>query len=545
MLIASLSARRRGAGAAATASVSVVALLIGGFLLAPPTGAASPPAKAQAHFKRACSLPSRARVASCDALIRTDVVQPKAFSLDSVSPNSTPAGYGPADLQNAYSLAANGGAGATVAVIDAYDDPNGEADLAVYRAQFGLPACTTANGCFRKTDENGGASYPVGNASWGAEISLDLDMVSAIAPEAHILLVEGTTNSFDDLGTAVDTAVANGAKYVSNSYGGPEFASETGAEDNYFNHPGVAITASTGDAGYATQFPAVSPYVTAVGGTSLTRSATPRGWSESTWAGAGSGCSTYVAKPSWQTDTGCTGRTIADVSAVADPGTGVAVYDSYNGSGWAVFGGTSVASPIIAAVYADAGTPAAGSNPGSYPYARSYALNDVTTGSNGSCSASYLCTAGPGYDGPTGLGTPHGTAAFTTGTRVISLRAHANNDYVSADNYGTSPLIANRTTIGTWEQFDLINAGSGNIALLSLADNDYVTAENGGASPLIANRTAIGGWEEFQLIYNADGSVSLLSLADNEYVTAENGGASPLIANRTAIGGWEEFDLIG
>ncbi|GAA1275774.1 hypothetical protein GCM10009665_73520 [Kitasatospora nipponensis] len=497
-------------------------------------------------MRRACAVATEPGLMACQALVRTDVVQPHAFSLTAVSPNATPAGFGPADLLSAYNLPAGGGAGATVAIVDAYDDPNAESDLAVYRSQFGLPACTTANGCFRKVNQSGGTGYPSGDPGWATEISLDIDMVSAIAPNAHILLVEATTPTTANLGTAVNTAVALGAKYVSNSYGGPESSADTGYDASYFNHPGVAVTVSSGDSAYGVEYPAASRYVTAVGGTSLSHASTVRGWSESAWSGAGSGCSGYDAKPSWQADTGCARRTVADVSAVADPATGVAVYDTYGTSGWAVYGGTSVASPIIAAVYALAGTPAAGSYPAAYPYARPWALNDVTTGSNGSCSPAYLCTAGAGYDGPTGLGTPNGTNGFTsTPARVVSFRAHANNDYVTAENAGASSLIANRTAIGQWEQFDLIDLGSGNISLRAHADNYYVTAENAGAAPLIANRKAIGLWETFALIHNADGSVSLKSAADNEYVTAENAGAASLIANRTAIGPWEEFDLIG
>ena len=301
-----------------------------------------------------------------------------------------------------------------MAIVDAYDDPNAEADLGTYRSQFGLSPCTTANGCFRKVNQSGQTgSYPAANASWSQEISLDLDMVSAICPNCHILLVEASSNAFTDLGTSVNTAVSLGATEVSNSYGGGEFSSEP-LYQSYFNHPGVPITVSSGDNGYGVQFPAASQYVTAVGGTSLTQAANSRGWSESAWSGAGSGCSAYIAKPSWQTDSGCGRRTVADVSAVADPNTGVAVYDSYaylGASGWLVFGGTSVASPIVASVYALAGNGATINN-GAYPYSHSGSLFDVISGSNGSCAGSYLCTAGAGYDGPTGLGTPNGTAGF-------------------------------------------------------------------------------------------------------------------------------------
>ncbi len=330
-----------------------------------------------------------------------------------------PLGYGPSSLRRAYGLPPGRGSGRTVAIVDAYDNPNAESDLATYRATFGLPSCTTANGCFRKVNQNGGTRYPNADSGWAAEISLDLDMVSAICPQCHILLVEASSASVRDLGTAVNRAVSLGARFVSNSYGAEESSSDTSYDGQYFNHKGVAITVSAGDGGYATAYPASSRYVTAVGGTSLRSSSTARGYTETAWGsssgqngGTGSGCSGYDAKPSWQADTGCSRRTIADVSAVADPDTGVAVYDTYQSGGWAVYGGTSASSPIIAATYAIAGTPLSTSYPSSYPYSRQSALNDVTSGTNGSCSRSYLCTAGPGYDGPTGLGTPNGYAAF-------------------------------------------------------------------------------------------------------------------------------------
>jgi subtilase family serine protease len=324
-------------------------------------------------------------------------------------------GYMPCDLQSAYALAStSAGAGQTVAIVDAYDDPNAEADLGVYRSTFGLSACTTANGCLRKVDQSGGTSYPRTNGGWAQEISLDLDMVSAICPNCHILLVEATTNSLTNLGTAVNEAAALGANAISNSYGGGESSSDTSYDRTYYNHPGHVITASSGDSGYGAQYPAASQYVTAVGGTTLNKASTTRGWSETVWSGAGSGCSQYDPKPSWQTDSGCSKRTIADVAAVADPNTGVDVYDSlrHQGlSGWLVFGGTSVASPIIASVYALAGN-ASSVTYGSYPYSHTSSLFDVTSGSNGSCGGTYLCTGVVGYDGPTGNGTPNGTGGF-------------------------------------------------------------------------------------------------------------------------------------
>lgn len=343
--------------------------------------------------------------ARCHSLVRVDdAAQPLA--------TGTPSGYGPADLRAAYKLGATGGAGQTIAIVDAYDDPKAESDLAVYRSQYGLTACTTANGCFRKVDQSGGTNYPRGNTGWAEEISLDLDMASAICPNCHILLVEAKTNSFANLAAAVDEAAALGATVISNSYGGGEYSGEV-SDQAHFNHPGVAITVSSGDNGYGVEFPAASQYVTAVGGTTLTRNTSARGWSETVWSGAGSGCSAYITKPIWQPGTGCARRTVADVSAVADPNTGVAVYDTYrlNPGGWLVFGGTSVSAPIIGGVYALAGN--AGSiTYGSYSYSHTLSLFDVTSGSNGSCGGSYLCTAVAGFDGPTGNGTPNGTGGF-------------------------------------------------------------------------------------------------------------------------------------
>jgi hypothetical protein len=196
---------------------------------------------------------------------------------------------------------------------------------------------------------------------------------------------------------------------ISNSYGGGEFSSETSYETTYYHHPGIAVVASSGDSGFGVQFPAASRYVTAVGGTTLTRATNARGWTETAWSGAGSGCSAFEPKPAWQHDLGCARRTVADVSADADPRTGVSVYDTFGSGGWLKFGGTSVAAPIIGGVYALGGTTVTF---GSDPYAHTTALFDVVGGSNGSCGGTYLCTAVTGYDGPTGLGTPNGASAF-------------------------------------------------------------------------------------------------------------------------------------
>ncbi len=391
------------------ALTAAAGLATSGLAMAAPAGAAA--AVHGLHTARSCATSTHAGMMACQAVKVTSGVSSLAKSSGAVNPAAAPSGYGPADIQSAYSLPSSGGSGATVAIVDAYDDPNAEADLATYRSTYGLPECSSSNGCFSKVGEDGSSSLPQADAGWAEEISLDLDMVSATCPQCHILLVEADQPSMEDLGASVNTAVSLGAKYVSNSYGGGESSEDSSYDSQYFDHPGVAITASAGDSGYGPEYPAASANVTAVGGTSL--SGGSGDWSESVWNGTGSGCSQYDPKPAWQTDGDCGNRTIADVSAVADPATGVAVYDSYGGdSGFEVFGGTSASSPIIASVYALAGTPSSGSSPASFPYSHTSALNDVTSGSNGSCGGSYLCTGTGGYDGPTGLGTPNGVSAF-------------------------------------------------------------------------------------------------------------------------------------
>ncbi|GAA2515009.1 S53 family peptidase [Streptomyces longisporus] len=356
--------------------------------------------------------------ASCFAQRRTDIKQRLASAVAAAAPS----GLSPANLHSAYNLPSTGGSGLTVAVVDAYNDPNAESDLATYRSTYGLSSCTKANGCFKQVSQTGSTtSLPTNDTGWAGEEALDIDMVSAVCPNCNIILVEANSANDTDLGIAENEAVSLGAKFVSNSWGGSESSTQTSEDTSYFKHPGVAITVSAGDSAYGAEYPATSQYVTAVGGTALSTSSNSRGWTESVWhtsstEGTGSGCSAYDPKPSWQTDSGCSKRMEADVSAVADPATGVAVYDTYGGSGWAVYGGTSASSPIIAGVYALAGTPGSGDYPAKYPYSHTGNLYDVTSGSNGSCSTAYFCTAETGYDGPTGWGTPNGTTAFTSGS---------------------------------------------------------------------------------------------------------------------------------
>lgn len=336
--------------------------------------------------------------------------------------SATPAGYGPGDLQSAYNLtkdSTNNGDGEIVAIVDAYNDPNAQNDLNVYRSQFGFGSCTTTTGCFTQVNETGGSTLPKSSSSWSEEISLDLDMVSAICPNCKILLVEASSASITDLGTAVAYA-AKHADAVSNSYGAAEFSGEQSYD--YYYTQGVPITVSAGDNGYGVEYPAASPDVTAVGGTTLTGSASTS-WSQTVWSGTGSGCSAYEAIPVWQPTSAtvpCKGRTVADTAAVADPNTGVAVYDSFHEHGWMVFGGTSVASPIIASIYALAGLSASSPTAAEDLYSATSGFNPVSTGSNGSCG-NYLCNASASikfqgasgsYNGPTGVGTPNGITGF-------------------------------------------------------------------------------------------------------------------------------------
>ncbi|MBV9647160.1 MAG: peptidase S8 [Candidatus Eremiobacteraeota bacterium] len=359
-----------------------------------------------ANVRRACDETPREGYAECDALVRTDVGGPGA---------AVP-GYGPSDLQSAYNLpSATKGANQTIAIVDAYDDPNAETDLATYRSNFGLPACTTKNGCFQKLNQLGKPGpYPQPNQGWALEISLDLDMVSAICPKCHIMLVESNDNFFNNLGSAVDRAARLGANTISNSYSA-KGNYRAGGASIYYDHPGIIILVASGDTGYGPSIPGGYPSTISVGGTSLHKGGGTRGWTETVWGGTGSGCDTHQAKPVWQTHRDCRGRIQNDVAAVADPSTGVAVRDTYQAPGWIVVGGTSVATPLLAGVYGLAANERT-LNVAQSLYTHKKDLYDITSGSNGTCTPpagrAYLCTAEVGFDGPTGNGTPNGIGAF-------------------------------------------------------------------------------------------------------------------------------------
>ncbi len=443
------------------------------------------PRAAPAPGARARSAPSTAE--SPGAIPASEHLEPSSGSLS------------PADLQNAYGLTGTPAPEITqtIGIIDAFDDATIETDLTHFSNQFGLPLCTAEAGCLRKVNQEGSAaplppSKGAAERSWAEEIATDVELAHAVCPSCHILLVEANSTSYANLSAAETTAVKLGASEISNSWGGQEPSSDASA----FNHPGIVITASAGDNGYRnwleepdnqfTSYPASSPHVVAVGGTRLEYQKTSKAWlSETVWndggeseggfkegyGASGGGCSDVFNAPPWQqnlsnwSSVGCAGkRAVADVAAVGDPYTGVAIYNSTltleGNTGWETIGGTSVASPIIASVFALAG----GAHGVAYPARTLYenelaapaALHDVVSGSNGeclrpfneatattgcepvepeaSCSSQAICVAGSGYDGPTGVGTPNGIAAFTP-----SSEAQANGGEVESEGEAESP----------------------------------------------------------------------------------------------------------
>jgi subtilase family serine protease len=330
-----------------------------------------------------------------------------------------PTGLTPTQVRHFYGFdqVLNQGAGQTIAIIDAFDHPNIESDLAVFSAQFGLPTCTTSNGCFTKVYASG--SKPRTDAGWALEIALDVEWAHAIAPQAKILLVEAATNSFSNLLQAVDVAVARGASVVSMSFGGSEFSSET-SYDFHFNVANVTFSASSGDSGNGVEYPAASPYVVAVGGTTVQMDSAGNYVGETAWSGSGGGRSAFESQPGYQVDSIYNGkRGVPDVAYDGDPNTGFPVYDTvrYQGQkGWFQVGGTSAGAPQWAALFAIANSMRAAGGRGNLSsaqfalYNSTYSTNfhDIVSGSNGTCGS--LCNAGNGYDFVTGLGSPRADA---------------------------------------------------------------------------------------------------------------------------------------
>jgi Subtilase family len=532
MVTSRLRPRRRIATLLAARAAALLAVAACA-LPAPALGALSPLPESDYGVRTVC-LPPQPGTATC--LSRQLVpltVEARAHShpigvrqapvLPAPAPANGNYGLRPADLHSAYQLPSSPPSTQTIAIVDAYNDPTAEQDLKAYSEEFGLPECTTANGCFKKVNQSGQAKplpFPKTKAAleaarkgsraeveeaeraegWALEISLDIETAHAVCQTCHILLVEAASPFNSDLSTAENTAVALEANEVSNSWGGEEF----GGEEPAFNHPGVVITASAGDDGYLewlghapaepgfVEYPAASPRVFAVGGTRLLLGAGGSWSSETVWndggerfgeregfGAGGGGCSKSLAAAAWQQElanwaaVGCgTDRAVADVSADADPYTGLAVQNTTvldpedpctPSPHWCTIGGTSLASPIVAAVFALAG----GAHGVSYPAQTLYrnlasspaALHDVVVGSNGECnkpfnnktgtsgcttaeqgadcSSEAICLAGTGYDGPTGVGTPAGIGAFAPG--AISGGGTGGGSEGGADEAGASP----------------------------------------------------------------------------------------------------------
>jgi hypothetical protein len=406
----------------------------------------------------AIAVPGRAEVESEEAKYLFEQGPEPAFIPD-FEGSGEEGGFSPSDLRSAYKLPETGGSGQTVAIVDAYDDPNAEADLNVYRKHYkvlykGLEECTKANGCFKKINQKGEEkNYPKEPGpfdDWTVEMSLDMDMVSAVCSECRIVLVEAenevenaekTVNLYDAEEAASKWEVEEGGKKwktteISNSWGSIEESGETEDDKKYFEHEGIVTTVSGGDDGYGVSYPAASPHVVSVGGTALVKSSGTRGWSEEAWVGTGGGCGVYEEKPKWQEKLkGCSHRVDNDVSAVAAPETPVSIYDSFERSkGWLVVGGTSVSSPFMAGVEALSSSTFRSEGPEAFYKDPQGSLFDVALGSNGFdnfCAPpsedEYLCNAELGYDGPTGNGTPDfdlgGASSVVTGP-VTNVKLH-------------------------------------------------------------------------------------------------------------------------
>ncbi|WP_034485738.1 hypothetical protein [Actinomadura oligospora] len=328
-----------------------------------------------------------------------------------------PGGLTAADLQDAYKLPSDLlGGGSTIAVVVPFDVTAAEKDLNAYRAANGMHVCDAEFPCFRKTDQRGTGTLPPANATWGLHAAVGLDMASAACPNCDLLMVEADDDTLANQAAAVDQAVAQGARTVVVMDGWFGEYEGQDALAPHFDHPGVAIVAASGSSGFngggQESLPAAYPTVVAVAGTNLHRDASARrGWNETPWRDTTSGCSVYEKRPAWQRKGDCGDRrTVADTAAVASDYTPVSAYDSGSG-GWVNVSGAPVAPALVGGVYGLAGNPSSTPAPQRL-YAHPKSLFDITSGTNGYCAGGYLCTAGAGYDGPSGLGAPNGTGAF-------------------------------------------------------------------------------------------------------------------------------------
>jgi 5-hydroxyisourate hydrolase-like protein (transthyretin family) len=467
-------------------SLTTAALCVGALLPGAPAGAATAPTSPEPTTASAppepklvpvaatgCASSPTAREATCLAQVRpaTGVAAPAPTTPDAstvaapLTVRNKTESYTPSDLASLYRIPAGLTPDATVGIVDVGSDPNTLAQMSYYRSYFHLPACTVANGCFREVAQDGSSNLPGTNSDWVTEIALDVQAVSAICPTCHILLVDANSASITDMAKATLTATKLGAQYVSLSFGSDESSAATSLRNTYYSNPDVTYVAAAGDSGYSggALFPASAANVVAAGGTSVTL--VNGTWQQRAWSGSGSGCSSLqsITSPQAQQNLSsmCRGRrVVSDVSALADPDTGMLFY---RGGTWWNAGGTSLATPIITSLYALAGNH---TSPMSVYHAGN-ALVDVTAGSTGSCSPASLCTAGPGWDGPTGLGTPAGLAGL------------------AAD--GTTVPTYSTPTVG------VLNGGRGYPVKLSYRLADTVTGAPVGSVPVFLQRRRADG----------------------------------------------------
>jgi len=476
-----------------------------------------------AESEHACSAPSAGHP-ECYVILDSTKEGVKTYTAGS----GELGGFDPSDLRSAYKLPSTGGSGQTVAVVDAYNDPNAESDLAAYRSHYGLSECTKANGCFKKVNQKGEeGSYPANEQGWSVEMSLDLDMVSAVCPGCHILLVEANEASVKELGAAVNEAATLGATEISNSYGLPEEYESEGkgykSYDSDYDHAGIPTTVAAGDEGYdnwqegakSPSFPAASPNVISVGGTTLLPSeGGGREWAETVWTGSGGGCSLTQTKPSWQAFyTGCEHRMDNDVAAVSDPSTPVSIYDTYGYTEkWHDVGGTSVASPLIAGVEGLSNSYSRSLEGADAFYLDASHMFDITKGTNfpreEGCTPTSLCNAGTGYDGPSGNGTPDGALELV-------INPPENTVLPVASPVTPDQAVPESTTNGSWTNeptgytyhWERCNATGGECKEISGATSStYTPVEADVEHTLVVKVTA----------KNAGGSNSALSKATNE-----------------------------
>ncbi len=362
-----------------------------------------------------------------------------------------PSGFSPAQIIKGYGFPSNlQGAGQTIAIIDAFDNPNVESDLLTFTNTYGLPACTTANGCFKKIYASG--SQPTGDTDWGLEMSLDVQWAHAIAPLAKIILIE-TADASSSLFDAIQVAINNNATVISCSWGGPEYSGEQSLDSIFQNSP-IPVVVSSGDSGAGVNYPAASPYVLSVGGTALTLNSDGSYLSEVAWSGSSGGISAYETVPSYQSNFPIpqnpgSKRGVPDVSYNAAQNTGFSVYDSYGQGGWLVVGGTSAGAPqwaaLIAIVNGAAGKNMTSANMSIYTAALSnYStmFHDITSGQNGSCG--YYCQAQTGYDYVTGLGSPKTQALISdllNGTQILQITNSLYNSEASSPGMTKSSAL--------------------------------------------------------------------------------------------------------